>query len=280
MPAELPEALTEKIVARALEEDVGLGDVTTLAVVPPDQEARAEVIARRSGVVAGLPVMEIVFSSVDPDVQFEALVEDGTQVIGGEVVAQVVGEARSLLTAERTALNFLQRLSGIATLTTEYVGALAGTKAQILDTRKTTPGLRLLEKYAVEVGGGRNHRFGLFDGILIKDNHIAAAGGISAAVSRARASAHHLLKIEVEVTDLRELEEALSARADVVMLDNMSPQDVRRAVQTVAGRALVEVSGGVTLETVRAYAESGADFISVGALTHSAPAVDFSLEFR
>ncbi len=279
MHAELPEAFTEKIVARALEEDIGLGDVTTLATVPADRQCKAEVLARQAGVVAGLPVMEIVFTSVDSEVHYDALVEDGTHVIAGEAVASLAGDARSVLTAERTALNFLQRLSGIATLTAQYVAAVEGTKAVILDTRKTTPGLRLLEKYAVEVGGGRNHRFGLFDGILIKDNHLAAAGGITPAIRAARASAPHLLKVEVEVTTLQELEEALAAAAEIVMLDNMTPAQAKKAIELIAGRAQVEISGDVNLDNVRAYAECGPDFISVGKLTHSAPAMNFSLEF-
>ncbi len=274
-----PEALVREIVARALQEDIGLGDVTTLATVPADRRAAAEVIAKATGVIAGLPVMAEVFRQVDPTIGCDTFVEDGDPVVPGKVLARVAGAARSLLTAERTALNFLQRLSGIASLTARYVEAVAGTEVQILDTRKTTPGLRALEKYAVRVGGGQNHRFGLFDGVLIKDNHIAAAGGIAAAVARAREGAHHLLKVEVEVTTQEELAEALAARADVVMLDNMSPEEVQVAVERIAGRARVELSGNITLETVRRYAECGPDFISAGALTHSAPALDLSLEF-
>ncbi len=279
MIPDLPESLVQEIVARALAEDIGVGDVTTLATVEEGRTCRAEVLAKAEGVVAGLGVMETTFLALDARVQFEALCRDGSTVTPGEVVARVSGPARALLTAERTALNFLQRMSGIATLTARYVAAVEGTKAQILDTRKTAPGLRVLDKYAVRMGGGRNHRFGLFDGVLIKDNHIRAAGGIEGAVERARGAAHHLLKIEVEVTTFEELEEALAAGAEVIMLDNMDPRDVARAVEKIAGRALVEASGNITLENVRAYAECGVDFISVGELTHSPRALDFSLEF-
>ena len=278
MIPELSESLVREIVARALAEDVGVGDVTTLATVGEGRICRAEVIAKAEGVVAGLGVMETTFLARDGRVQFEALRGDGSTVTPGEVVARVSGSARALLTAERTALNFLQRMSGIATLTARYVAAVAGTKAQILDTRKTAPGLRLLDKHAVRLGGGRNHRFGLFDGVLIKDNHIRAAGGLGAAIARARAIAHHLLRVEVEAQDLVQVEQALLAKADVIMLDNMTLDEVREAVALIGGRAQTEVSGGIALETVRAYAECGVDFISVGELTHSPRALDFSLE--
>ncbi len=277
---DLPAVLVNDIVSRALAEDVGLGDVTTLATVPADLRALADVVSKDEGLIAGLPVMAATFRLVEEGVACEPLLQEGAPISPGDVIAHIAGPARAQLTAARTALNFLQRLSGIATLTSRYVAAVAGTGVQVLDTRKTTPGLRLLEKYAVRVGGGRNHRFGLFDGVLIKDNHIAAAGSISAAVSRVRASAHHLLKIEVEVSDLAQLDEALFVRADVIMLDNMSLEEVRGAVETIRGRARVELSGGITLDTVRSYAECGADFLSAGALTHSAPSLDISLEFR
>ena len=268
-----------EIVARALAEDIGAGDVTTVATVDELGVARAEVVAKAEGVVAGLEVMGEVFLAVNPWVEFDAPPLDGVAVVPGDVVARIVGPARALLTAERTALNFLQRMSGIATLTARYVAAVKGTRVQILDTRKTAPGLRALDKYAVRMGGGRNHRFGLFDGVLIKDNHIRAAGGLGEAVAAARAQAHHLLRLEVEAQSLAQVEQALQARADVIMLDNLSLDEVRQAVAMIGDRAQTEVSGGITLETVRAYAECGVDFISVGELTHSPRALDFSLEF-
>jgi nicotinate-nucleotide pyrophosphorylase (carboxylating) len=274
----LAEGVIRPIVIRALEEDIGLGDVTTAATVAAAARCRAEVVAKAEGVICGLEVMAAVFAALDARVAFTAERDDGDRVSPGDVVARLKGPTRAVLTGERTALNFLQRLSGIATLTAQYAAAVAGTRAQILDTRKTAPGLRALDKYAVQVGGGRNHRFGLFDGVLIKDNHIRAAGGVGEAVARARRAAHHLLKVEVEAQSMGQVTEALQAGADVVMLDNMSPGEVRAAVALIGGRARTEVSGGVTLETVRAYAETGADFISVGALTHSPAALDFSLE--
>jgi nicotinate-nucleotide pyrophosphorylase (carboxylating) len=274
----LAEGVIRPIVIRALEEDIGLGDVTTAATVAAAARCRAEVVAKAEGVICGLEVMAAVFAALDARVAFTAQRDDGDRVSPGDVAARLKGPTRAVLTGERTALNFLQRLSGIATLTAQYAAAVAGTRAQILDTRKTAPGLRALDKYAVQVGGGRNHRFGLFDGVLIKDNHIRAAGGVGEAVARARQTAHHLLKVEVEAQSMGQVTEALQAGADVVMLDNMSPGEVRAAVALIGGRARTEVSGGVTLETVRAYAETGADFISVGALTHSPAALDFSLE--
>jgi nicotinate-nucleotide pyrophosphorylase (carboxylating) len=276
--ADLPEALIRDIVALALAEDIGPGDLTTRATVDPSRTARAEVMAKEDGVIAGLSVAVATFRAVDPGLRFLAFVADGERVGPGKAIARVAGSAQAILTAERTALNFLQRLSGVATLTSRYVAAVAGTGTQIVDTRKTAPGLRALDKYAVRMGGGKNHRFGLYDGVLIKDNHIAAAGGITEAVARARRAVPHLVKIEVEVTNQVELEEALAARADVVMLDNMEPEVAAPAVRFVAGRALVEISGNVTLHNVDRYAECGADFISVGALTHSAPALDISLD--
>jgi nicotinate-nucleotide pyrophosphorylase (carboxylating) len=274
----LAEGVIRPIVIRALEEDIGLGDVTTAATVAAAARCRAEVVAKAEGVVCGLEVMAAVFAALDARVAFTAQRDDGDRVSPGDVAARLKGPTRAVLTGERTALNFLQRLSGIATLTAQYAAAVAGTRAQILDTRKTAPGLRALDKYAVQVGGGRNHRFGLFDGVLIKDNHIRAAGGVGEAVARARQTAHHLLKVEVEAQSMGQVTEALQAGAEVIMLDNMSPGEVRAAVALIGGRARTEVSGGVTLETVRAYAETGADFISVGALTHSPAALDFSLE--
>jgi len=269
-----------ELVRRALEEDLGPGDVTSTACLPADLSARARLEAREPGVLAGLAAAEEVFRQVNPAIAFRPRLRDGDTFAAGERLVDLAGPARDLLAAERTALNFLQRLCGIATLTRRYVEAVAGTGAVIVDTRKTTPGLRLLEKAAVRAGGGQNHRFGLYDGILIKDNHIVAAGGLRAAVKAARASAHHLLKIEVEVTRLADVEEALAAGADVLLLDNMPVAEMAEAVRRVGGRALVEASGGVNLETVAAIARCGVNFISVGRLTHSAPALDLSMELE
>ena len=261
----------------ALAEDIGPGDVTSEAVLPPDLRLRAHIVAKQAGVVAGLPVAEAVFWRVDPSVRFTPRAEDGARVEAGTVLAEVEGPARSLLAAERTALNFLQHLSGIATLTRRFVDAVAGTRTVILDTRKTHPGHRALEKYAVRMGGGQNHRMGLYDMVLIKDNHIAAAGSITEAVRRARA-AHPDLPVEVEVKDLDELREALELPVDRIMLDNFDLEAIRAAVQMAAGRVPLEVSGGVTLERVAELAATGVDYISVGALTHSAPALDISMD--
>lgn len=261
-----------------LSEDVGHGDVTTLACVPAETVGRGALVARAAGVVAGLAAAEAVFREVDPALEVTLACRDGDQVAAGATLATVVGSARSILTAERLALNLVQRLSGVATLTRRFVDAVEGTGVAILDTRKTTPGLRRLEKAAVRAGGGRNHRFGLFDGVLIKDNHIVAAGGIGPAVRAARAGAPHSLRVEVEVETLNELDEALAAGADALLLDNMPLDLLRAAVARAAGRAWLEASGGITLATVRAVAETGVDAISVGALTHSAPALDVALE--
>ncbi len=271
----------DPLIERALGEDLGdRGDLTAQFTLCGTESGRARILARQPGVVAGLPVAARVFEKVDPTLRVETRVPDGTAVRTGEEVLAVAGALRSVLTAERTALNFLQRLSGVATRTRAFVERVAGTGAVILDTRKTTPGWRALEKYAVKAGGGANHRFGLFDLILIKENHIAAAGSIAAAVERARAGlrADKLdLEIEVEARTFDEVKQALAAGADRIMLDNMSVARVREAVAFVAGRAKLEASGGITLENVRAYAETGVDYISVGALTHSAPALDLSL---
>jgi nicotinate-nucleotide pyrophosphorylase (carboxylating) len=266
------------LVDLALEEDLGRGDVTSEAIFATDDERAGRVLVKEPLVLCGGALFAAVLTRVDARVRCSVLVQDGTELARGAIALEVEGPVRALLAGERTALNFLQRLSGIATLTRAFVGAVAGTRATIVDTRKTLPGWRRLDKLAVACGGGRNHRADLGSGVLIKDNHIAAAGGVRAAVERAQARAPHPLRIEVEVTTLAELDEALEARAEVVLLDNMSPAEVRAAVARIAGRAAVEVSGGVTLETVRAYAEAGADLISVGALTHSARAVDLSLE--
>lgn len=277
---ELPLARTtlRDLIRTWLLEDVGTGDVTTRAIVSPDQRGVAEIVVREAGVFCGVPVAEHVFAELDTELAFTSLVPEGSRVGPGTIVARLEGSLRSILTGERLALNLLQRLSGIATLTSRFVEAVAGTGVVILDTRKTTPGLRALEKYAVRVGGGRNHRFGLFDGILIKDNHIRAVGSVREAVRLARERAPHSLVIEVEVTTLEELDEALAAGADWILLDNMDLETIRQAVQRVAGRAKLEVSGGVTLDRIRAIAETGVDAISVGALTHSARALDISLE--
>jgi nicotinate-nucleotide pyrophosphorylase (carboxylating) len=267
------------LVQRALDEDVGAGDVTTEWTIPPDQVSTANFMAKEEGVVAGLDVARLVFELVDPQVEFEALMADGDRVSPGDLVARVRGATRSLLSGERLALNFLQRLSGIATLTRRHVDAIEGYKAVMLDTRKTTPGLRTLEKYAVRMGGGTNHRYGLFDMVLIKDNHIQAAGGIAQAVERVRERNVAGLAIEVEVRTFPELDEVLELDVDRVMLDNMTCDEMSRAVALVNGRVALEASGNVTLERVRDIAETGVDFISSGSLTHSAKALDLSMKF-
>ena len=275
---------TLDLIRRALEEDGVDADVTTLATVPAQQRARASIITRQAGVIAGLAVAAATFREVDPEIAVTQEVEDGAMVPPGQVIATLNGPARSLLSAERTALNFLGHLSSIATLTAHSVQAIEGTQARILDTRKTTPGLRALEKEAVRLGGGHNHRAGLHDGVLIKDNHIKAAGSITLAVKAARLATHHLLKIEVECETLAEVQEALAARADVILLDNMDLERMRLAVHAIRSAApgvLIEASGsiGASVEKLVAVAATGVDFISLGALTHSAPHFDVSLEF-
>ena len=270
------------LIELALAEDIGSGDITTLATVPASRQATGRFLVKQAGVISGLAVVSAVYERVDPTVVVEPLVADGTAVEPGTVVATVSGPAQALLSGERVALNFLQRLSGVATVTAEYTRAVAGTKARIIDTRKTTPGMRTLQKQAIRDGGGHNHRLGLADGILIKDNHLAAIGTpdrIAQAVSAARERAPHTLKVEVEVTSLDELQQALDAGADVILLDNMDSTTMAEAVRITNGRALLEASGGITLDTIRAIAETGVDLISVGALTHSAPALDISLDF-
>ena len=272
------------VVRRALAEDVGDGDVTTLATVPAAASAQAMMIAREPLVLAGLALAEEAFRQLAPGVETQRFLQDGERAGQGARLLRVRGPAQALLTAERVALNFVQRLSGIATLTAQFVEAVRGTRARILDTRKTTPGLRRLEKYAVACGGGMNHRFGLFDRVLIKDNHLAALrdappNAIAAAVERARARFPQL-KVEVEADTLEQVRQAVAARADIILLDNMTPAQLRAAVTLVNGAAQTEASGGVTLATVRALAETGVDFISVGALTHSARAVDIALDFE
>lgn len=264
------------IVAAALAEDVGSGDVTTEATVDPDAAGTATLQLREPGVVSGLAAAEAVFRSLDPDLHFEPLSVDGAVLDRPTPVARVTGSLRAILTGERTALNFLGRLSGVATLTRRYVDAVAGTGVAILDTRKTTPGLRLLEKHAVACGGGTNHRFGLSDGVLIKDNHLHVTGSIAEALGRVREASG--LPIEVECDTLAQVSEALASGADAILLDNMAPDELRAAVELAAGRARLEASGGITLENVRAVAETGVDEISIGALTHSARSLDVSLE--
>ncbi len=277
---DLPEALIETFVRRALEEDLGSGgDLTSRAVISPDATAHAHVVAREAGVLAGVQPASLAFSLVDPTLELRFKAEEGASLEPGQVVATVDGLTRSILTAERTALNFLGHLSGVATATGTLVAAVAGTEARICCTRKTTPGLRSLEKQAVRAGGGANHRYGLGDAILIKDNHIAAAGGVTAAIDAARTQSGPATTIEIEVDTLDQLGEALEAGATALLLDNMDPPDLVRAVEMTAGRAVLEASGRVTAETVRAIAETGVDYISSGWITHSAPVVDFGLDF-
>jgi len=278
---DLPATIVEPAVRAALAEDLGVsGDITTDAIVPPDARAWGVLAARKAGVVAGLKVAEAAFRALDPHVEFRIEIADGRRAPAGAVLARVAGNARALLSAERVALNFLGRMSGIATLTRAFVDAIAGTKASIVDTRKTTPNLRPFEKYAVRAGGAKNHRAGLYDAVLVKDNHIVVAGGIGAAIERVRRHVGHTVKIEVEVDSLEELAEALRYDIDAVLLDNMGPERLAEAVRMVAGRALTEASGGVRLDTVRAIAETGVDLISSGSLTHSAPALDIGLDFE
>jgi nicotinate-nucleotide pyrophosphorylase (carboxylating) len=269
--------LVDRLIDLALEEDVGPGDVTTQALVKPARQGAAQIRAKQHLVVAGLPVVQRVFHRLDPRLQISLEAQDGEEVAPGTVLARVTGPLAAILTGERTALNFLMRLSGIATFTRKMVQAIAGFPAAIVDTRKTTPGWRTLEKYAVRLGGGANHRFGLFDGVLIKNNHLTAVGSIAEAVRLAREHTHHLLKIEVEVTNLAELEEALEAHADIIMLDNMDEAAMSLAVHHTADRALLEASGSMTLERLPKVAATGVNLISMGALTHSAPAVDIHL---
>ena len=267
----------EKLIRLALEEDIGPGDITTDALIDKDRVARGMIFAKESLVLAGLQVVQEVFITLDPAMSFDTTFQDGDQVESGDEILTVRGKLRALLTGERTALNFLQRLSGIATLTRQYVSQVAGSSVQLTDTRKTLPGWRRLEKYAVKIGGAHNHRFGLYDGILIKDNHIVACGRISEAIARVRSNQPHLLRIEVEVSDLNQVKEALENGVDVIMLDNMGTDEIREAVRLVGGKALVEISGGITLETLAEVANTGVDIISIGALTHSAKAVDISM---
>ena len=270
------EILLDDLIKRCLVEDIGTGDVTTNAIVSKDDKSSAVIESKEEGIVAGLFVAKRVFEILSPHIEFKALVEEGSKVKPKANIAEVRGDTRAILMGERLALNFLQRLSGIATKTFNFVQLIAMYPARIIDTRKTTPGLRMLEKYAVRVGGGHNHRFGLYDAVLIKDNHIKAAGSILEAVNRVRRY-NHLMKIEVEVKDLEQLEEALSVNVDIIMLDNMDIDLMKEAVSIVSGKALIEASGGISEENVLAVAKTGVDLISVGGLTHSAKALDMSL---
>ena len=275
----LPDLLIEPVVRLALAEDLGrAGDVTAKACIPEDARMRAVFAARKPGVLAGVDCVRLAVLAMDPKASVDLKLRDGEAFEAGTVLAEVEADARAFLSAERTALNLLGRLCGIATLTRAYVDAVEGTGARIADTRKTTPGLRALEKHAVLCGGGLNHRFGLDDAVLIKDNHVAVCGGVGEAMRRAKAAAGHLMKVEVEVDGLDQLDEALAERPDVIMLDNFSLADLREAVSRVAGAVTLEASGGVNLETVRAIAETGVDVISVGALTHSAASLDIGLD--
>ena len=270
----------EQIITLALNEDIGTGDITTLSTIPADKTATGRFVAKEDMIICGIDLAAHIFGRVDPSIELKANFKDGDAVKKGDVIAVVSGNAQNVLTGERTALNFMQRLTGIATRTHASVAEVAGTNAKITDTRKTTPGLRVLEKYAGRVGGGTNHRINLADGVLIKDNHIAVSGGIQNAVKNARAVIPHTLKIEVEVETKEQLAEALDAGADIIMLDNMSNDLMRECVGIVAGRALVEASGNMGEKSLREVAETGVDIISIGALTHTVKAADISLKFQ
>ena len=270
----------EELIQLALKEDIGPGDITTDNLVAPDTRGRGRIAAKQDLVVAGLKVAEKVFKTLDPKIDFGALYADGDRIPAGSTVVRLDGTLGALLRGERTALNFLQRLSGIATQAHAFVGEVAGTSVKLVDTRKTTPGWRVIEKYAVRMGGAHNHRMGLYDGVLIKDNHIAVSGGITNAVRKARQQISHLVKVEVEAATFEEVKEALAAGADVIMLDNMDLNQIRKAVRMIDKKALVEVSGNVTRERLKALAQTGVDLISIGALTHSAVAVDMSMKIE
>jgi nicotinate-nucleotide pyrophosphorylase (carboxylating) len=279
-PVPLPRLILEPIVRAALLEDLGLaGDITSASVIPADHRSTVVMAARQEGVIAGLDAAELAFQLVDPAILLTRRLEDGAPVRPGDIIATVRGSSRGIVTAERTALNFLSHLSGIATVTAHIVDAVRGSGAAIACTRKTTPGLRALEKYAVRVGGGVNHRFGLYDAVLIKDNHIAIAGGVGEAIRRARERCGHMVKIEVEVDTLAQLREAMTLDVDAVLLDNMAPEQLREAVGIVAGRAITEASGGVTPAPAADIAASGVDLVSIGWITHSAPILDIGLDF-
>lgn len=277
----LPRLIIEPLVRNALLEDLGLaGDITSAAVIPADHRSIVVMAAREPGVIAGLDAADLAFQLVDPAIAMKRHVQDGATVAPGDIIATIEGPSRGLLTAERTALNFLGHLSGIASVTAKIVAAIAGSKASVACTRKTTPGLRALEKYAVRAGGGMNHRFALYDAVLIKDNHIAVAGGVRDAIRRARQGVGHLVKIEVEVDTLAQLRDVMDEGVDAVLLDNMTPEQLREAVGIVAGRAITEASGRINPQTAAAIAATGIDLISVGWLTHSAPVLDIGLDFE
>jgi len=276
----LPRVMIEPLIQATLLEDLGrAGDITSDAIIPADLQTKTVLAARKQGVVAGLDCARIAFALIDPTIRVIAEKEDGTAVAPGDIIARIEGPARGIITAERTALNFLGHLSGIASATASVVEAIKGSKTQVVCTRKTTPGLRALEKYAVRAGGGSNHRFGLDDAVLIKDNHIAIAGGISKALTRAKARVGHLVKIEIEVDTLEQLQQVLAQGADAILLDNMSPDMLKEAVGMVAGRAITEASGGVTLANAAEIAGAGVDLMSLGWLTHSAAVLDIGLDF-
>ncbi len=270
----------DDLIELALKEDIGMGDITTENLISKDSRGKAVILAKEEMSLCGFDVARKVFRRLDPQIRFTPLFKDGDSVTANQTILELEGNMTALLMGERTALNFMQRLSGITTLTKSYVDLIQNTKVRLVDTRKTTPGMRSLEKYAVRMGGGANHRTGLFDGVLIKDNHIAACGGIKKAVNRIRPLVSHLIKIEVEVTNPAEVREALAAGADVIMLDNMDIDDIKSAVEFIGKRTLVEISGGVTIKTIRKLAETGIDIISVGALTHSARAMDLSMRIE
>lgn len=278
----LDDIIIDNIIKNALEEDLGRGDVTTDSTIPDKTVIRGDFAAKEEGIVCGIKICKRVFEIIDRNIEFQVFAEDGERVYKGDIIAAIKGNAGSILKAERTALNFFQRMSGIATMTNRFVSKTSGFRAKIVDTRKTVPGLRILDKYSVKVGGGFNHRFNLSDMVLIKDNHIKAAGGITSAVAAARKNSSHALKIEVEVESIKELMEAIDAGADIVMLDNMSLDMMREAVKIAGGKVLLEASGNISLDgdrDVRAVAETGVDIISVGALTNSVNALDISLRF-
>lgn len=277
----LPRHLVSAAVGAAISEDLGLaGDVTSASTIPSETRSKAVIAARTAGVIAGVDLALSTFHQIDKSVELDIRHGDGAHVVKGDTVLSMEGPSRSILSAERVALNFLGHLSGIATATAALVKETTGTNAKIVCTRKTTPGLRAFEKYAVRCGGGHNHRFGLYDAVMIKDNHIAAVGGIAKAVEAARAAVGHTVKIEVEIDGLDQLDAALGADADIIMLDNMSTNDIRKAVKQAAGRAVMEASGNITVETVRAIAETGVDIISSGWITHSAPSLDLGMDFQ
>jgi nicotinate-nucleotide pyrophosphorylase (carboxylating) len=275
----LPDLLIEPLARAALAEDLGrAGDITNDALIPATQRSRGRIVAREAGRIAGVGVVQLVYKVLDPRVQVRLEAGDGCEVAAGDLIAEVVGETRAILTGERVALNFLGQLSGVATATAKLMKLCEGTKARVTCTRKTVPGLRALQKYAVRCGGGTNHRFGLDDAILIKDNHIAAAGGIAPAITRARARAGHMVRIEIEVDNIKQLEEALALKVDTILLDNMTPDRFREAVKLTNGRATLEASGSVTEKTIAAIAATGVDYISSGAITHSAKCLDVALD--